>query len=108
MKNKHKNKKNNEKVPVVELYDENGEKIVFELLDTIEFEESKYVLLTPYFATEEEYDLDKPADVFIMKKVEFKGREPVLETVDDDALLQTVYTLFKDSHAGEFEFRDEA
>ena len=95
------------KIPVVELFDESGEKIVFELLDTVEHEGDKYTLLTPYYETEEEYDLDEPADVFIMKEVLSKEtNEPMLETVEDEALLQTVYGVFKNKHADQFEFRD--
>jgi len=95
------------KIPVVELFDEAGEKVVFELLDTVEYEGAKYTLLTPYYETEEEYDLDEPADVFVMKEVLAENsNEPMLETVEDEALLQTVYGLFKNKHADEFEFRD--
>ena len=94
------------KIPVVELFDENGEKVVFELLDTVEYEGDKYTLLTPYYETEEEYDLDEPADVFVMKEVKNEEGEPMLETVEDETLLQTVYGLFKAAHDDEFEFRD--
>ena len=93
------------KVPVVELFDEGGEKVVFELLETIEHEGDKYMLLTQYYETEEEYDLDEPADVFVMKEIMANG-EAMLETVEDDNLLQTVYGKFKANHEGEFEFRD--
>ena len=84
-----------------------GNKVVFELLDTIEFEASKYALLTPYYETEEEYDLDNPADVFVMREVvSDENDEPMLETVEDEKLLQTVYSLFKQGHDGDFSFRD--
>ena len=80
--------------------------MVFELLDTIEHEDDKYCLLTPYYETEEEYDLDEPADVFVMKEVNGENSdEPMLETVEDEDLLQEVYGLFKTKHASEFEFR---
>ena len=95
------------KIPVVELFDEEGNKVVFELLDTIEYEGDKYPLLTPYYETKEEYNLDKPADVFVMKEVVSRtGDKPMLETVEDKELLQTVYALFKKKRNDEFEFRD--
>ncbi|MCL2165081.1 MAG: DUF1292 domain-containing protein [Oscillospiraceae bacterium] len=94
-------------IPVVELFDDSGNKVIFELLDTIEFNGSKYTLLTPYYETEEEYDLDDPADVFVMKEVLSENNdEPMLETVEDEELLQTVYSLFKNKHGGDFSFRD--
>ena len=95
------------KIPIVELFDESGEKIVFELLDTIEFEGNKYPVLTPYYETEEEYDLSEPANVFIMKEV-FNNvtNESMLETVEDQYILQSVYDIFKGKHSNDFEFRD--
>ena len=95
------------KITVVELFDKSGEKIVFELLDTVEFEGNKYCLLTPYYETEEEYDLESPADVFILKEVlDKKTGEGLLESVEDKDLLQTIYGVFKDKHADKFTFRD--
>ena len=95
------------KIPIVELFDESGEKIVFELLDTIEFEGDKYTVLTPYYETAEEYDLESPADAFIMKEVFNNAtNESMLETVEDQYILQSVYGVFKGKRAKEFEFRD--
>ena len=95
------------KIPVVELFDESGDKVVFQLLDTIEFENDKYNVLTPYYETAEEYDLENPADAFIMKEVINNAtNEPMLETVEDQDILQTVYGLFKSKHSSEYEFRD--
>jgi len=93
-------------IPVVELFDESGEKVVFELLDTIEYEGDRYPVLTPYYETEEEYDLGSPANVFIMKEVEGDSGDPMLETVEDEALLQNVYSVFKQNRGNEYEFRD--
>jgi len=94
-------------IPVVELYDENGEKLLFELLDTVEFEGEKYSLLTPYFEGQEEYEpLDEPADVFVMKELIGEDNEPLLETVEDEAILHAVYDLFKSNHEDDFEFKE--
>lgn len=94
-------------IPIVELFDENGVKAVFELLDTVDFEGNKYTALTPYYETIEEYDLESPADLFIFKEiVDKKTGEPLLETVEDENLLQSVYSIFKNKHAGELKFED--
>ena len=96
------------KIPIVELFDESGEKIVFELLDTIEFEDDRYPVLTPYYETAEEYNLYEPANVFIMKEViDNATNEPMLETVEDEVLLQSVYDVFKSKFGNEYEFRDK-
>jgi len=94
-----------EKIPVVELFDDDGEKVVFQLLDTIEYEGEQYSIITPYYETAEEYNLEEPAPVFVMKEVaDEHGDESALETIEDEDLLKEIYTLFKDKHT-EFEFR---
>lgn len=94
------------KIPVIELFDDSGDKVVFELLDTIEYDGEKYPLLTPYYETEEEYNLTSPANVFIMKKVVSDTGESMMETVEDGDLQQKIYGIFKQKHDGEYEFRD--
>jgi len=94
------------KIPVVELFDDSGEKIVFELLDTLEYGGEKYSLLTPYYETEEEYNLTSAADVFIMKEVWSNTGESMLETVENVELLQKIYSIFKQKHSSDYEFRD--
>ena len=94
-------------IPVVELFDENGEKLLFELLDTLEYRGEKYSLLTPYFEGQEEYEpLEEPADVFVMKELDGEDGEPLLETVEDEDILCAVYDLFKTKHEDDFEFKE--
>ena len=106
-----------EHVPVIELFDENGERLLFVLLDTIEYENDKYCFLTPY--NEDEFNLQSAADVFIMKEVTDgcdigsdggnngdPGGEPLLETVEDMGLLYVLYDIFKSKQTGKFEFRE--
>ena len=95
------------KVPVVELYDNSGEKVVFELLDTVEYGGDMYPVLVPYYEKAEEYDLDIPTDVFIMKEViDEDTHESMLEVVECEELLRKIYATFKQRHADEFTFRD--
>jgi len=94
-------------IPVVELFDESGEKLLFELLDTIEYKGEKYTLLTPYFDGQDEYELidEHPADVFVMKEISGNDGEPLLETVENEITLQSVYDIFKNMHEDEFDFK---
>ena len=49
-----------------------------------------------------EYESVEPADVFVMKELIGKDGEPLLETVENEYVLQGVYDLFKIKHAEEF------
>ena len=74
----------------------------YELLETIEYKDEKYVLLTPYYETEEEYG-NEPAEVFIMKEVFSEVlNQPVFEDVSEE-LAQTIYDIYKYLHPEEFE-----
>jgi hypothetical protein len=98
--------KNEDIIFLIELLDENGEKMMFEHLDMIEYKNEMYSLLTPFSEEHEKYEpFDTPADVFVMKQVENGNGEPLLETVKDESVLQAVYDLFKDKHNDEFEFK---
>jgi hypothetical protein len=85
------------RIPVVELF--------FELLDSFEWHGDKYSLLTPLCEGQEELGpRDEPDDVFIMKELESDDGTPLLETVKDENTLESVYVLFKEKHADEFNF----
>jgi len=105
--NKVQDKQETVTIPVVELFDNDGGKVVFELLDTIECDGDRYTMLTPYWETEDEYALNVPADVFIMREVMNKyTNEPLLETVEDEPFLKKLYEIFKQKRGDEYEFRD--
>lgn len=72
----------------------------YEFLDTVELEGETYFMLIP--ATESE-EID--GEVFIMKLVEVDGEE-MLEGIDDGALFDKVYNIFKENNKDEFEFLD--
>ena len=66
--NKEKVNAQNEEVEIeiVELFDYEGQSMLFELLDTIEHDGNNYLLLTAYDESDEEFELNEPADVFVM------------------------------------------
>ena len=73
----------------------------FELLDTVEYEDELYFMLVP--ATDSD-EID--GEVFIMKRVEGEGGEEMLEAVEDEAIFDKVYDIFKEKNKDEFEFLD--
>ncbi len=72
----------------------------FDILDEIEYEGATYFAMTPISD-----DSDEAGEVFIMKLVEIDGSE-MLESVEDDALFDTIYEIFKENNADEFDFED--
>ena len=89
---------------LIELTDETtGEKVIFEHLDTVEFEDGIYFMLT-------EYDKENPepdeSDVYVMQLVTGDDGEETLEMVEDDDIITAVFDEFKERVGDDFEFLD--
>ncbi len=74
---------------VIILTDEDGNEIVFEILDVIEHKGDEYVVLIP-----EEADEDEPVHIFRIVSEDLDAEEVSYEGLDDDELIQTVYQKF--------------
>ena len=85
------------------LNDENGDEVEFEFLDLIELDGQEYVVLLP---TEDE-DSDEDGEVVILKleKTESEDEESYV-TVEDEAILNRVFEIFKEKFRDEFTFTD--
>ncbi len=70
----------------------------FDILDEINYEDATYFAMTPIEGEAE-------GEVFIMKLVEVDGAE-MLESVEDEALFDTIYEIFKENNKDEFDFED--
>ena len=88
----------------IDLYDENGDSLRFDHLDTIEMEGKKYVVLTPYVADDEEPAEEE--DVYIMHVIDTEDNQNVLEMVEDDAELDRVFNEFKNRMKDQYDFLD--
>jgi len=88
----------------IDLYDENGDSLRFDHLDTIELESKKYVVLTPFVAEDEEPAEEE--DVYIMHVIETEDKQNVLEMVEDDAELDRVFAEFKNRMKDQYDFLD--
>ncbi len=71
----------------------------FDVLDEIDYEGATYFAMTPIEGK------DAEGEVFIMKLVDIDGAE-MLESVEDDELFDTIYNIFKENNADEFDFLD--
>ena len=80
---------------IIILVDENGEEQEYELLDTIEYEGDRYVVLI----REEE-------DSVVILKVESEEDEELSLVSCDDDVIEEVYHIFKDKNTENFDFDD--
>ena len=87
-----------EEVSILTLTDENGADVEFEYLDCIEYQEKEYLILMP---------IDEDSNEIVILEV-----EPVDEetenylAVSDEAVLDAVYTIFKERYADILTFED--
>ncbi|SEK19399.1 Protein of unknown function [Ruminococcus sp. YRD2003] len=81
----------------ITLTDDNGNEVSFEILDTVEYKERLFAVLLPF---DEEDD-----GIVILEIIEGDDEEfDDFVAVEDDALLEEVYTEFKKNYKGEYEF----
>ena len=88
-----------EEVSTLTLIDEKGEEVVFEYLDCIEYQDKEYLVLTP---------TDEEAGQIVILEVQPVDEE--LEdyvAVEDEAVLDAVYQIFKDRYRDVLSFADE-
>ena len=87
---------NEEEVSILELTDEDGNEVEFELVDSVDYEGEEYLILLPM----EEED----PEVVILKVVtDGKGNESYV-TVDTEDTLMAVFEIFKERFKDIFTF----
>ena len=80
---------------IIILVDENGEEQEFELLDTVEYEGERYVVLIQ----------DEEDSVVILKVESEEDEELSLVSCEDD-VIEEVYHIFKEQNTDNFDFDD--
>ncbi|MDO4863015.1 MAG: DUF1292 domain-containing protein [Ruminococcus sp.] len=81
----------------ITLTDDDGNEVSFEILDTVEYKERVFAVLLPF---DEEDD-----GIVILEIIEGDDEDyDDFVSVEDDALLEEVYTEFKKNYKGEYEF----
>lgn len=86
---------------LVDLYDEDGNMVTFEHLDTIQLGGSDYIVCIPYDDDEEDV-----TEVAMFKVVEADDDESCLEQVVDADTAAAVYEIFKERNTDKFDFED--
>ncbi len=83
------------------IVDEDGQEYELEILTTMEWNGASYLAVIPAGMDEDEQSLE----VSILKSVEEDG-EPILCAIEDDAELETVYSMIMDQLYEEAEEED--
>ena len=92
-----------ERENIVVLVDDEGNELHFEVMDIIEYQGNEYAAGVDANADEN----DEEATVLIMKLVHANDEEDILEPVDDEKVLNSVFEIFKEHMQDEFEFEEE-
>jgi hypothetical protein len=86
----------------IEVYDDEGGSEKFELLDTVELNGVKYMIIAPL--DDEEEAEDEVEDVYIAMVTTSNDGQEVLEIIADEALVDKVFAEFKKRKSSEFDF----
>lgn len=94
------NVENEELDNIITLNDEEGNEVEFEFLDLIEYEGEEYVVLLPVEETED------AGEVVILQVEDIDTEEESYTSVEDEAILNKVFEIFKEKFKDEFNFVD--
>ncbi len=86
---------------LIDLFDEDGNKVVFEHLDTVKYKDDEFVICIPYDDDEEEV-----TEIVIFRIVEDENGEEILSQVFEPDILAPVYELFRERNEEMFEFEE--
>ena len=87
---------NEEEVSILELTDEDGNEVEFELVDSVDYEGEEYLILLPM-------DEEDPEVVILKVVTDGKGNESYV-TVDTEETLMAVFEIFKERFKDIFTF----
>ena len=85
-----------EEISVLTLTDENGEDVDFEYMDSIEYEGKEYLILTPME--------DESGEIVILEIEPVDEETENYLSVDDEAVLNAVFGIFKEKYKDILEF----
>jgi len=89
-----------EEVTILTLHDDEGNEEQFELLDLVDYQDKQYIVLFPV------EDDDMEIVILQVEEIEGNDEEEAYVAVEDEAILDSVYGIFKERFKDEFEFAD--
>lgn len=84
---------------LIDLFDQDGNKTVFEHLDTVLYKDEEYVICIPY-----DEDEENVSEVVILRTGEDEDGESALEQITEPDVMSAVYDIFRDRNADKFDF----
>lgn len=84
---------------LIKLTDDFGRDVYFEFLDLISWNDDNFVVLLPVESED--------GEVIILRLESINDETESYVSVEDEGVLLTVYSLFKDKWKSEFDFADE-
>ena len=89
-----------EEVTILTLHDDECNEEQFELLDLVDYQDKQYIVLFPV------EDDDMEIVILQVEEIEGNDEEEAYVAVEDEAILDSVYGIFKERFKDEFEFED--
>lgn len=90
---------------VIVLNDEEGNEVRFEFLDLVELDDEEYVVLLP-IAENEDAEGDGEVVILKLEDTEDDSEEESYVGVEDEEILNRVFSIFKEKFKDEFDFVD--
>ena len=87
-----------EEVSILTLTDENGQDVEFEYLDCLEYQGTEYLVLSPAD--------DESGEIIILEIQPVDEENENYLAVEDEAVLDAVFAIFKEKYQGILEFED--
>ncbi len=87
-----------EEVSILTLTDENGQDVNFEYLDCLEYEGKEYLVLAP--------EEDESGEIVILEIQPVDEENENYLAVEDEAVLEAVFGIFKEKYKDILEFED--
>ena len=97
---------NNEELDnIIRLNDEDGNEVQFEFLDLVELDNEEYVVLLP--VTDEGEEEEGEVVILKLEDTDDETEEESYVGVEDEEILNKVFSIFKEKYKDEFNFVDE-
>ena len=90
---------------IIRLNDEDGNEVQFEFLDLVELDNEEYVVLLP--VTEEGEEEEGEVVILKLEDTDDESEEESYVGVEDEEILNKVFSIFKEKYKDEFNFVDE-
>ena len=90
---------------IVVLNDEEGNEVQFEFLDLVELDNEEYVVLLP--VTDEGEEEEGEVVILKLEDTDDESEEESYIGIEDEEILNKVFSIFKEKYKDEFNFVDE-